>query len=108
MLKSSRGSKDLVSVSYGLGNLIVLLERLGRATAAATLNGALTRIADTATLVPELPHTMLRVRGSLDEEAFNAANRCGTAMPVDGANNYALAEIAQALTALDASRSLPE
>jgi len=52
MLKSSSGTKDLVSVSYGLGNLIVLLERLGRATAAATLNGALTRIADAAALVP--------------------------------------------------------
>jgi len=52
---------------------------------------------------PELPHTMLRVHGSLNEEAFKAADRRGSAMPVDQANNYAIAEIVQALTALHAN-----
>jgi hypothetical protein len=83
--------------------LIVLFERLGRATAAAVLNGALARIADAAALVPELPDAMSRVRESLGEAAFEADKRGGTAMPVSQASNYALAEIAQELTALAAS-----
>jgi predicted ATPase len=102
MLEDSGGSRDLISVTYGLGNLIVLLERLGRRTAAATLNGALTRIADAAALVPELPNALSRVRDSVGEMAFAAANRRGAAMPVNEANNYALAEIAETLTALAA------
>jgi predicted ATPase len=100
MLESSGGSRDLVSVSHGLGNLIVLFERLGQVTAAATLNGALTRVVDAAALVPELPHTMSRIRGRLGETAFEAANRRGAAMPVHQANDYALAQIAQSLTAV--------
>lgn len=102
MLESSGDSRDLVSVAHGLGNLIVLFERLGRTAAAATLNGALTRVVDAAALVPELPHTMSRVRGKLGEAAFEAANRCGAAMPVHQANDYALTEIAQALIAVAA------
>jgi hypothetical protein len=72
----------------------------GRRTAAATLNGALTRIADAAALVPELPNALSRVRDSVGEMAFAAANRRGAAMPVNEA--YALAEIAETLTALAA------
>lgn len=46
---------------------------------------------------------MSRVRESLGEAAFEADKRGGTAMPVSQASNYALAEIAQELTALAAS-----
>jgi hypothetical protein len=100
MLEGSTGSRDLISASYCLGNLIVLFERLGRSSAAATLNGTLTRIADAAALVPELPNSISRVRNSLGEIAFEAAARRGAAMPVNEANNYALVEIAETLNAL--------
>jgi hypothetical protein len=87
----------LVFVSLGLGNLIVLFERLGRPTAAATLSGTVTRVADANALVPELPHAIARARGHLGDAAFDEANRQGAAMPIHHANDYALAEIAQAL-----------
>jgi hypothetical protein len=35
MLESSGGSRDLLVVSHGLGNLIILFERLGQPTVAA-------------------------------------------------------------------------
>jgi hypothetical protein len=97
ILESSSGSRDVVFVSQGLGNLVVLFERLGQPIAAATLNAAVMRIVDAHALVPELTQTMSRVRGRLGEAAFDEANRRGAAMPIHHANDFALAEIAQAL-----------
>jgi hypothetical protein len=57
----------------------------------------LTRAVDATAVVPEF----LAVRGRLGETAFEAANRCG-AMPVHQANDYAIAQIAQALASLAA------
>jgi hypothetical protein len=46
-------------------------------------------------------------RAIQNSRAAFEANRCGTAMPVHQANNYAPAEIAHALTSLAASVSHP-
>jgi predicted ATPase/DNA-binding winged helix-turn-helix (wHTH) protein len=100
MLALWRRSTDLMFVSHGLGSLIVLLDRVGRADAAATLNGVVARTFDSNPFVAELADTMWRVRRALGEESFQEADRSGTAMALHEAYDYANDQVRQALEAL--------
>src|SRR5262249_35178248 len=102
MLTLWRRSTDLMFVSHGLGSLIVLLDRVGRANAAATLNGVVARTFDSNPFVLELADTMQRVSRTLGEESFREADRRGTVMAVHEAYDYASDQVRQALEALDA------
>ncbi len=97
MLEGSVGSTDLAFVSQGLGNLMVLFERLGQAPTAVTLNGALSRIVGSNAFVPELPETVSRLQRSLADADFKAATKRGAVMSGLDANEFALAEIARVL-----------
>jgi predicted ATPase len=97
MLEGSIGSRDLALVSQGLGNLIVLFERLGRVSAAVTLTGALSRIVGSNAFVPELSETASRLQRSLSTLDFEAATKLGAVMSALDANEFALAEISRAL-----------
>jgi predicted ATPase/DNA-binding winged helix-turn-helix (wHTH) protein len=93
-------STDLVFVSHGLGGLIVLFDRLGRAAAAATLNGTLTKTFASNPFVAELPATVARMRDTLGDAKFEEANRRGAAMPLHEAHDYARDQVQQALAVL--------
>jgi predicted ATPase len=107
VLKLWNQSTDLMFVSHGFGNLIVLFDRLGHATAAATLTGILTRLSVATTIIQELPEAIAHIRRTLGDTAFEDASRRGTAMPLHEAAGYAADQIRQALAALDA-RSIEE
>jgi hypothetical protein len=100
MLALWRRSTDLMFVSHGLGSLIVLLDRVGRADAAVTLNGVVARTFDSNPFVLELADTMRRLRRTLGEESFQEADRSGTAMALHEAYDYANDQVRQALEAL--------
>ena len=53
MLNVWRRSADLMFASNGLGNLILLFDRLGNSTAAATLSGTMTKSFVSNSLVTE-------------------------------------------------------
>jgi predicted ATPase/DNA-binding winged helix-turn-helix (wHTH) protein len=103
MLEGSRRSADLIFMSHGLGRLVVLFERLGRAEAAATLHGALSRHVDSNSFVRELPETLARLRGVLGNARFNAAGGRGAAMALHEATDYALGEVQRALSTVAAA-----
>jgi predicted ATPase/class 3 adenylate cyclase len=102
VVNSWHRSTDLMFVSHGLGGLIVLFDRLGHATAAATLNGALTAMIGSTAFLQELPDTIGRVRGMLGDTAFDAADKRGAAMTFSEASSYASGQVRQALAALGA------
>ena len=85
--------------SHGLGNLILLFDRLGNSTAAATLKGTMTKSFESNSLVTESPDVTARLRRTLGEAAFDEARRRGAAMTLHEATDYALGEIAKALVA---------
>jgi predicted ATPase len=95
-------STDLMFVSHGLGGLIVLFDRLGHATAAATLNGALTTMIESTAFLHELPDAIVRVRRGLGDAAFDQAERRGAAMAFSEVANYASDQVLHALVALGA------
>jgi tetratricopeptide (TPR) repeat protein len=97
MLEGSIGSRDTALVSQGLGNVIVLFERLGLFSSAVTLNGALSRIVGSYAFVPELPETAARLERSLSTSDFDAATKLAAAMSALDANEFALMEISRAL-----------
>jgi hypothetical protein len=99
MLNFWRRSADLMFASHGLGNLILLFYRLGNSTAAATLNGTITKSFESNSLVKESPDVIARLRRTLGEAAFDEASRRGATMTLHEATDYALGEIAQALVA---------
>jgi tetratricopeptide (TPR) repeat protein len=100
MLALWRRSNDLMFVSHGLGSLIVLLDRLGHADAAATLNGIVARTFESNPFVPELADTMQRVRQTLGETRFREADRRGMAMAIREAYDYADDQVRLAREAL--------
>jgi predicted ATPase len=95
-------STDLMFVSHGLGGLIVLFDRLGHATAAATLNGALTAMVESTAFLHELPDATVRVRRVLGDAAFDDADRRGAAMAFSEVVNYASDQVLRALATLGA------
>jgi predicted ATPase len=97
MLESSAGSRDFAVLSQGLGNLVVLFERLGRPKTAAILNEVASRILGNNAFVPELAEASLRVSQALGKAALEAASTLGATMSASDANAFALAEISKAL-----------
>jgi len=95
-------STDLMFVSHGLGGLIVLFDRLGHATAAATLNGALTAMVESTAFLHELPDATVRVRRVLGDAAFDDAARRGAAMAFSEVVNYASDQVLRSLATLGA------
>ena len=81
MLDSWHRSTDIMSVSGGIGALVLLFERLGDATAAATINGFLTRMIESNAFFRDLPDTIARVRQVLGDALFDEANKRGAATP---------------------------
>jgi predicted ATPase/DNA-binding winged helix-turn-helix (wHTH) protein len=102
MLEGSRRSADLIFMSHGLGRLIVLFERLGRAEAAAILHGALSRQFASNSFVQELPDTLAHARTALGTTGFRTASARGATMALHEATDYALEQVLKALGDLDA------
>ena len=100
MLNASRRSTDLMFASHGIGSLIVLLERLGRAQAAATLHGVLSSMFDPSAFFAEFPETILRLRRDLGDAPFDEQRRKGAAMTHYEVTDYALSEVGTALASL--------
>jgi predicted ATPase/DNA-binding winged helix-turn-helix (wHTH) protein len=100
MLGEWRRSNDLIFVSHGLGSLIVLFDRLGHSVAAATLCGTLTKNFEFNPFVPDLPASLSRLRDNLGDARFDEANRCGAAMALHEAHDYAADQVRKALAAL--------
>jgi hypothetical protein len=95
-----QGSPDAIGVSHGIGGLIILFERLGRAVEAVTLHAALMHFLPSLRMLEELPNTIERARIALGEVAFNKALRRGTAMEFRDMTEFARTEIELALAAL--------
>jgi hypothetical protein len=88
---------EVLFISHGLGSLIVLFARLGRADAAAKLNGTLSKTFEHNPFVPDLAETLMRLRGVLGDARFDAANRLSAAMALHETYEYAVAQVEQAL-----------
>ena len=100
MLDVWQGSPDAIGLSHGIGGLIILFERLGRAVDAVTLHAALMHFLPSLRMLEELPNTIERARIALGEVAFNKALRRGTAMEFRDMTEFARTEIELALAAL--------
>jgi tetratricopeptide (TPR) repeat protein len=101
MLDAWHGAAELLLISHGIGQLVVLFERLGRYAAAAVLHGAIVRMYPSNPFVQELPDTMRRVRKALGGARFEEAQRRGAAMAVHETVDYAQGQIRQALAESD-------
>ncbi len=101
MLQFWRHSNDLMLASHGLASLIVQFERVGLAEAAATLLGTLSRLFEINSFVAGLPEAIGRIRDTVGEAAFHAANKQGAAMTLPEATDYALDQINQVLARED-------
>lgn len=102
VLDLARNSSDLMFVSHGLGSVIVLLARVGRLKAAATLNGALARSFDANPFVPELTDAVDRTRSQLGTADFAAGMREGESMSLREAHAFAISEVDLALATANA------
>jgi predicted ATPase/class 3 adenylate cyclase len=101
MLDAWHGAAELLLISHGIGQLVVLFERLGRHAAAAVLHGAIVRMYPSNPFVQELPDTMRRVRKALGDARFEEARRRGAALAVHETVDYAQGQIRQALPESD-------
>ena len=99
MLKVWRGATDLLILSSGLGNLIVLFDRLGCFTAAATLHGKLANEMDFGAFAPELAAASAHIRTTMGDKAFDAADNRGRALSLEDAVAYAESKVREALAA---------
>jgi len=97
LLTSSRGLRDAFLVNSGLTALILLLDRVKRSEAAATLYGALPKLIERGAHFDELNVAIERARVALGDPAFDAAAGLGAAMTLSEAYSFARAEIVQAL-----------
>ena len=103
MLAASGRSADLMFASHGVGGLIVLLERLGQAKAAATLLGISHQHPISSAFFADFPETIARLRSELGDVKFEETRRKGSAMTQHEVADYALDEIRNALAALGVS-----
>ncbi len=102
MLASFGGATDLASVSAWRASLVVLLVKLGRFDASATLYGTFADLIDASGVVPELPPLVEQARSALGDAAFAAAASHGGALSLREATDYAIAQIRLALDELSA------
>jgi predicted ATPase/class 3 adenylate cyclase len=100
MLSSFGEATDLASVSAWRASLLVVLAKLGRFEAAATLYGTFAELIDATGVVPDLPDTVEKARAALGEDAFASAMARGAAMSLREASDYAIDEIRRDLNAL--------
>jgi hypothetical protein len=97
LLSRWQGVAELMFVSHGVGGLITLLERLGRAEASATLLGAIEGMFQTNPFVKENHETILRTREALGDAGFEEMRRRGAGLSFHEAIDYARLLIRQAL-----------
>ncbi|MHB8268407.1 ATP-binding protein [Bradyrhizobium sp.] len=101
MLNASRRSADRIFATFGIGSLIVLLERLGESGTAATLHGALSPMFDASAFLIEFPEVLARLRRALGDEAFEEHGRKGASLAQHEVADYALDQINRAIEQLD-------
>jgi predicted ATPase/class 3 adenylate cyclase len=99
MLDASRRSTDLILAMYGLVGLVVVLERVHSAEAAATLHGFLAPRFDSTGILAEFPEALARLRRDLGEAAFERQCVKGASMSQEEAAAFAIVEIDRALAA---------
>jgi predicted ATPase/class 3 adenylate cyclase len=100
MLDLWQGEANAPGIAHGIGGLIILFERLGRAVDAVTLHAALMHYLPSLRMLEELPGAIERAKAALDDAAFDAAARRGAAMAFRDMTEFARTEIGLALTAL--------
>jgi tetratricopeptide (TPR) repeat protein len=106
ILNASRRSADRIFATFGIGGLIVLLERLGENGAAATLHGALSPMFDASVFLIEFPDVVGRLRRALGEAAFEEHGGKGASMAQHEVTDYALERINQAIAQLGGRRAV--
>jgi predicted ATPase len=100
MLGVWQRTPDALGIAHGIGGLIILFERLGRAADAVTLHAALMHYLPSLQMLEELPDVIARARAALDVATFDAAARRGTAMDFRDMTEFARTEIELALAEL--------
>jgi predicted ATPase len=100
MLGLWQGQPDAMGMAHGVGGLIILFERLGRAVDAVTLHAALMRFLPSLGMLEELPVAIERARAALEDATLNAAARRGAAMDFREMTGFARTEIELALAEL--------
>ena len=100
MLDLWQGAPDAMGIAHGVGGLIILFERLGRAADAVTLHAALMHFLPSLQMLEELPAAIERAKTALDDATFDAAARRGAAMDFRDMTEFARTEIELALAAL--------
>lgn len=105
MLELWGQSTDIGLATLTIATLILLFERLGYLSVAATLNGALSQMIPSTHLFQELPDTLARVRHVLGNASFEEAKRRGAAMTHGEMVDYAADQVQHALSALGASNA---
>jgi len=98
----ARTGEPMAALSAWRASLVVLLAKLGRYEASATLNGTFAHRIDASGVVPELPHAVARTRAALGEDAFAAATARGAAKSLREASDFAIEQIRLALDELAA------
>ncbi len=100
MLDLWQGAPDAVGLAHGIGGLIILFERLGRAADAVTLHSALMHYLPSMQMLEELPATIERAKAALGNPAFNEAARRGAVLEHREMTEFARTEIELALAAV--------
>jgi tetratricopeptide (TPR) repeat protein len=93
MLASFGEATDIASVSAWRASLVVLLAKLGRFEASATLHGTFAELIDASGVVPELPNAVETARTALGDETFASAAARGATMSLREASEYAVEQI---------------
>lgn len=105
MLEIWGQSTEIGLATLTTATLILLFERLGHPTVAATLSGALSQMIPSTSFFQELPDTLARVRDVMGEAAFAEAKRHGAAMAHREMVDYAANQVQHALAARGASNA---
>ena len=92
-------------LAAGIGQLVVLLARLGHCRGAAELYGAVTRSVMLDALVPELEATMAAAREVIGDDAFLSARDAGAVLSYQAAGELACELITIARAQLTTSQN---
>jgi len=91
-LTSLHNARNLVNLAATMGDLVVLLERLGQPQAAATLHGAVAKEGGMVRVLG-LPATLQQLESELGTERFHYHQRAGAEMTLAEAVEYAQQQI---------------
>jgi tetratricopeptide (TPR) repeat protein len=100
MLDVWQRTPDALGIVHGIGGLIILFERIGRAVDAVTLHSALMHYLPSLRMQGELSDAVERAKTALGDVAFNEAARRGTGMEFRDMTEFARTEIELALATL--------